>query len=364
MSKLKKRADGRYQRKITLSNGKVKVVYGKTLAELNAAEDSVRAEDNAGLTVGDHTLVGEWAKLWISNYKSDIRASTKKMYRDAYNLHIMPLLGSLELRDVQAIHIKNVMSAISTKSDSLQSKVLLTMNQLFKTAIENNLLVRNPCTGIKIAHQKRPQKKQYLDDTEADAFMQSITDDRARVFCGLCLYCGLRKEEALGLQWQDIASDRLTVNRTTTFLNNQPDPVQDLKTDASHRTIPIPSDLQRILNVSPRIGKYVVCTCDGKQMTAIAFRNLWGQATKNSVLHVHPHMLRHTYATMLYHAGIDLRTAQHLLGHATIQMTAKIYTHLDTNDAMKSLELINKQFARRPKNEAKSSQKVVKAQNE
>lgn len=54
MTKLKKRKDGRYQRKITLSDGRQKIVYGRTLAELNTAEDALREQDNAGLKVGDH----------------------------------------------------------------------------------------------------------------------------------------------------------------------------------------------------------------------------------------------------------------------------------------------------------------------
>ena len=41
-----------------------------------------------------------------------------------------------------------------------------------------------------------------------------------------------------------------------------------------------------------------------------------------------PYCLRHTYATMLAEAGVDLKTAQYLLGHSTITMTAKYYTHV------------------------------------
>ena len=70
MAKLKNRKDGRYQRKVTLSDGRQRVVYGRTLAELNAAEDALRDQDHAGLKVGDHTLVGEWAKVWIDSYKT------------------------------------------------------------------------------------------------------------------------------------------------------------------------------------------------------------------------------------------------------------------------------------------------------
>ena len=67
--KLKRRADGRYQRKVTLSDGRQKIVYGRTEAELKAAVSSLLSEDDAGLQVGDHTLVGEWAKIWLNSYK-------------------------------------------------------------------------------------------------------------------------------------------------------------------------------------------------------------------------------------------------------------------------------------------------------
>ena len=66
----KKRKDGRYQRKVTLSDGRQKIVYGKTLAELNAAADALRDEDRQGIKIGDNTLVGEWAKIWLGKYKS------------------------------------------------------------------------------------------------------------------------------------------------------------------------------------------------------------------------------------------------------------------------------------------------------
>lgn len=43
-----------------------------------------------------------------------------------------------------------------------------------------------------------------------------------------------------------------------------------------------------------------------------------------------PHIFRHTYATNLYYAGIDVKKCQYLLGHSSIEMTLKIYTHLDS----------------------------------
>lgn len=340
----KKRKDGRYQRKITLSDGRQKMVYGRTLAELNAAADAVRAEDRQGVRVGDTTLVGEWAKIWLEKYKSDLRPNTVRMYRDAYNVHIMPELGGMMLREVKPVHVRAVMKRVADKSESLQSKVLLTMRQIFETARQNGLIVKNPTEGLKITPHARPEKPKVLTPQQVRALLTADLPPKARAFVGLCLYCGLRKEEALGLQWGDIQRDRLTVCRAVSIVKNQPDPSQELKTPAAHRTIPLPSPLQEILKQLPLSGLYVVSKSDGGPMTGMAFRRMWEQVTKAINFPLHPHMLRHTYATNLYYAGVDLRTAQYLMGHSSITMTAKVYTHLQAEDGLKAADKINARF--------------------
>ena len=55
---MKKRKDGRYQKSITLANGKPKVVYGRTVAEIQDKARRLLQQDDAGMIVGDHTLVG------------------------------------------------------------------------------------------------------------------------------------------------------------------------------------------------------------------------------------------------------------------------------------------------------------------
>ena len=180
-----------------------------------------------------------------------------------------------------------------------------------------------------------------------------------RAFCALCLYCGLRKAAALGLHWADIEGDRLTVRRAVTFLSNQPDPVDELKTKAAHRSIPIPAPLREILLDTPHLSTSVVTAADGSSMTRSAFVRMWAKVTDAVSFHITPHMLRHTYATTLYHAGVDLRTAQRLLGHSSIQMTADIYTHLEAEDSLNAAGQIDQYLASLPVSEGKSSQKVV-----
>lgn len=360
MAKFTRRKDGRYQRKLTLSDGTHKIVYGKTIAALKAAEDAARDADRQGIVVSDHTLVGEWAKTWLETYKSGLRINTVQMYQNAYNNHIMDIIGDMEVRDVKPVYIQKVMRACASKSESLQHKVLITCNQLFEAARKNGTILRNPCENIKITKHNVPAKKKYLTDDEQTLLLSHL-DSRALTFCALGIYAGLRREEILGLQWNDIEDDKLIVNRAVSFpSNNQPDSDQSLKTRASHRSIPVPPQLASILTTAKRNSLYVVPAADGSMITYSSVKRLWEQVTR-LVPGAHPHMLRHSYATSLYRAGVDLKTAQYLLGHSDIRMTAEIYTHIGEQDVSKSADKITTYFSSQ-KN--KSSQKVVKTENE
>lgn len=235
------------------------------------------------------------------------------------------------------------------------------MRQLFEEARLNHLIIDNPTEGIKITPHAKAEKKKALLPDEVDILMSVVVEPRARVFCALCLYCGLRKEEALGLQWSDIQSNSLTVRRAMTFLNNQQDPVDDLKTKAAHRVIPIPDKLRAILLDTPHLSRYIVPASNGGDMTRSAFTRMWNSHVVSLVpFLLHPHMLRHTYATTLYRARVDLRTAQKLMGHSSIQVTADIYTHLEQEDSLHVADKLNEYLSGKSENSVKSSQKVVK----
>lgn len=347
MSGLKKRSDGRYQRRITLSDGTQRLIYAYSLPELNTKERLLRADDSAGLEIGDDTLVGEWARIWFDSYKTDLRPATVRMYRNAYNQHIGPLLGGIELRSIRAVHVRRVMSGVSRLSESSQHKVLITMRQLFATARQNRLMQGDPTEGIKVTPHVRKKAKEFLTPDEAAALMAAVQEPRARAFCALCLYCGLRREEALGLRWSDIGPTSMLISRAVTFpTGNAPDPSMELKTKASHRVLPIPAALRAVLDKTPRTSQYVVPTTTGDVMTSGAYTKMFAYVKAAAPYPIHAHMLRHTYATTLYHAGVDLRTAQQLLGHSTIQMTANIYTHLEQTDSLCAVTLIDGYLSR------------------
>lgn len=278
-------------------------------------------------------------------------------YLNSYNNHIAPVLEKLPLKSVRPVHIQAVMNNVSDFSEDLQRKVLNTMKQIFETAIQNRLIAVNPCNGIKITPHASDERTKFLTPAQQDKLLDCVTEPRARTFVALGLYCGLRREESLGLMWSDIKGGKLTVNRAVTFLKNQQDPDHSLKSKAAHRTIPVPKPLQEILKQTPHEGLYVITAAHGREMTLMAYRRMWEHVTKSVKFDVHSHMLRHTYATSLYRAGIDLKTAQYLMGHSDIKMTAEIYTHIEQGKMKSAATKINQIFCEG----SKRGQKTKKA---
>lgn len=63
------------------------------------------------------------------------------------------------------------------------------------------------------------------------------------------------------------------------------------------------------------------------------------------------HMLRHTYASMLYDAGVDIKSAQKFLGHANIEMTLSVYTHLTKHKENEAINSLNQHLGKKPQNQ-------------
>jgi len=148
---------------------------------------------------------------------------------------------------------------------------------------------------------------------------------------------------------------------------------EEVKSSTARRKIPMPLPLQKCLkdlqssrlqNKNKRLSAspYVVCNQTGGAVSATGFRKMWDvirirtvrdglklgdkipkhKVTVSLDFHVTPHQLRHTYITELIMAGADIKTVQYLAGHATVQLTLNIYTHLMANkpeDTMQAVAL-------------------------
>lgn len=106
----------------------------------------------------------------------------------------------------------------------------------------------------------------------------------------------------------------------------------ELKTRAGRRDVPMSEELEQWLSelYKRKHARYVIAKQDGQPMTISAFKSMWNLVDRElPSRHVTPHILRHTYITRLFEAGLDIKEIQYLAGHSTVDITLRIYTHYD-----------------------------------
>ena len=367
MAKYKKRKDGRYSTSITVGydanrKRKQKIIYGKTIREVDEKIAEIKAQLNKGIVIDDKGLtVEQWAERWLELYKSNVEYNTYEMYRNAVEKHINKALGGIKLSTLKTSHAQELINSLVKDGKNRTAEIVgLTLGQMIDQAITNELIYKDIMRGVKSPKKKKPQKR-ALTDTEKMIIAKADLEPKIRAFLDVLLYTGVRRSEALALTAQDIdvKKSELHITKTVIFKGNRSEIKDSPKSDAGYRTIPIPNMLMQTL-------RSYLQTLDGiylfpmqtrpELMTLSSFTKFWNRTKKQLTIteggkeislkdsDVTPHTFRHTYATSLYYGGVDIKTAQYLLGHSSIQITMDIYTHLEKEGIKSAAERIEKLY--------------------
>lgn len=265
------------------------------------------------------------------------------------NLNHLSSLNSRAINNINFIDIQTIINNLHLSKKTL-TEVKSTATAVFELAINCRAADFNPAKMAKV-----PKSAPKTDRCGISYTQQHWVIDfphRAQLPAMIMMFAGLRRGEVTALQWADIDLNEKTisVNKSVEFIRNQP-VLKSPKTSAGNRVIDIPDILVDFLKdylKSNYSSSEFVIHLSGKpdkMLTAQAWRKLWssymddlnvkyGGAIKFSpnkcwaIDKFTPHQLRHTYASLLYEAGVDAMTAQYYLGHADISTTLNIYTHL------------------------------------
>lgn len=356
-----------YYRKRIKVNGTWKDVRGKTKEETRAKIQALREAEKLGLILDDNTIVAELAAEWYNNRKAKWSYSRQQDYISAINLHICPVIGAMRVRDVKPENCQRILTEMAGTSNSLQSKVVTALKQIFSCAEENGLILRSPCAKLK-AGGERAKEKVPLTPEQCLALEDATRGTKAYLFVMLGLYAGLRREEICGLRWNDVELDaappRLTVNNTVRFEGNDGIFPSPLKTTAAHRTIPLPPQLAAALREAKRTSSsvFVIPAATGGNATRQTVRSMMAiierrqidqtkkphpqRAAQTLDFHVTPHLLRHTYITRLCQSGMDIKKIQYLAGHSSVTLTLNIYAHVTNNRPEELIGAVEDAFSR------------------
>lgn len=331
---------------LTLPDGTRKYFRGQTRKEAEQKRENAKLMLAQGWNVGSKLTFKEAAEVWLDEYKArpDLHERTTETTEGIFERYLIPELGAFKLIEIKPAHIDRMLRNMAGLSRSTQGKVLTYANAVFMKAVENDIIPKSPCLNKKpIA--KQPEKVHALTDEQCERLLAATKGTRVYPFIVLCLFCGLRRGEALGLMWRDIDFDKkiLRVERSIIHGANCREGKinKELKTSSARRQIPMSPEVIQVLKEEKRKSNsmYVFSMKDGSFLSDASFRSMWkivdyrmidgpneSDRVKQTLdFDVHPHQLRHTCCTRWLMHGMTPKEAQYLMGHATAEVTMNIY---------------------------------------
>ena len=310
-----------------------KVFTGKTLKEAREKRDAWIAAQKSGQAAAAPKSVADWATTWRAVYGSSAGYSQNTTVAIDVR-RLCAYMGAMRLSDVQQVHLQAYAQTVAGYSKSTVNKIRITTNRIFEAAVSNGFIQRNPCQGVRWQNAGEGSHR-FLEPWEIQAVTLHYSEHHAGLWALLMLYAGLRRGEALALRWEDVdlAAGVIHIRQGVHFEANAPVSGAP-KTPSAVRDVPIFPQLLEALGGAARPCAYVCTSADGKPVTSSAWSRGWAawnhamQRAAGRLFDVRAHDLRHTFASLLYDAGVDLKTAQKLLGHASPEITMRIYTHL------------------------------------
>lgn len=367
-TKHKKRTDGNYCRQITIGrkpDGKPirKTIYAKTLKELEAkVSEYLQQLKHGALSSNEKITFGELAAVWVENYTPNASEKTRKEYAGLIKNHLNPIIGGYRVTELKKHDLQSILNGMAEResSRSTMEKVKIVAVAVLDLGLDNDILMRNVFSRVKVPDVEA-EERQPLTEHQRRVLLEHWWGHRMGLPALLMMYCGLRRGELLALTWRDIdlVAKIITINKAVYYSGNAAQ-VKAPKSKAGYRTVPIPDALLPALSQHRRAA-LLVCPAvnTGGLMSRTAFNSAWEslqhylniQAGGKDASRINPkiqavepftaHQLRHTYCTMLYDAGVDILTAQRLLGHADVQTTMKVYTHLTKQKERQSIDALN-----------------------
>lgn len=376
-----RRADGRWDAKLTLPDGRVAKRTRRTKAEANAALRELRAEvDRGAYSASARTTVAEVAARWLDQRAHEVadgklKTSTHAYYRQTLAYYVLPHVGGtpvakLGLRDVERMLDALRADGLSARTRGAARGVL---GQVMKRARREGLTAADPVSDTDAGRRDATSKVQEaLSADEVRALLAEV-DDRHALAVRLMVMTGVRVGEALGLCWDavDIDAGTLTVRRNLVTVNTPRTDdgpgrselvLGEPKTRSGRRTITLSPDLvarlraHRKAQAAERLAvrgwgdgwaeSFVFTSPTGEPMDRAALGKALAAAGKRAAVErrVSCHVLRHTAGTHARRNGASIAAVAALLGHSDPTITARFYDHALAEEPAEAAALLAETF--------------------
>ena len=293
-------------------------------------------------------LFKDWAERCIVLYKVNISERSLENYRNYTRLYVVSYLGEMKLKNIRQVDCQGCLNALAGYSQFVINQCYQIMNFMFERAVANGLVYENPAKYC-IKPKGDAKVRRSITEDERKVILDLIPTDRRFYMYLLMLGCGCRPSEATSIKGSDIIE--IDGHKVLS--------IKGTKSKNAVRNVPIPKYVYDLIKNTAK-DEYVACTSTGNKINEGYQRRVWSRMKRE--MHIAmggglyrskivkpspvaddlvPYCLRHTYCTDLARKKVDIRTAQYLMGHSDISLTANIYTHVDESMVLDAVGVLD-----------------------
>lgn len=260
---------------------------------------------------------GEWLVFWYETYKKPVlKPYSLRNIEQMIRLHTPEWLKEKQVAEITIFDIDRALSTKPINRTYIYARQV--WHSAFVKACRYGIAAQNPldlCEPVRYA-KKRGKS---LTISEQKAFIERLEHSRLKWLMLFYLYTGVRRAEAVALEWSDInEAERLILIKGT-------------KTADSYRHIILTDEVKTILDGQRKQNESDEKTRYKSKRPEKVFpysANYVSQAFKKLCGSHHLHELRHTFITRCCESGVNVNVCQQLVGHSTPALTLEVYTHV------------------------------------
>ncbi len=330
------------------------------------ASEKVRPMNQGLESVGSATPFGTYIDaIYRPTVLPLLASSTQKNYEGIVRNRLVPLFGHMPLRDLNTITLQQYFSGIRAGHASAL-KIRDVLASVLGSAVQYRLLVRNPLEGVQIRPSRRGKRIKPTITPRQFQLLVEAMDEPYATMVFVCVLAGLRVSELIGLKWEDVHGDSLTIDER--FCRGDwgcP------KSDASNATIGVdPFVIERIYQLknaevtinwggkgARKIFKLVrssephdlvfqsVRTGVPMSDHNILSRHIKPAASKLGLGKVNWQVFRRSHATWMVEAGADPKAVQAQMRHSRIGPTMDIYAQIVAASQRRAVSKLSEMLA-------------------
>ena len=304
-------------------------------ADADARLASVQTDIGRGRWVdpdGGREPFDDYARNWLKN-RHGLRPRTRELYWSELNRHLLPTFGPLQLQQITTAKVRTWHAGIAQNTPITAAKCYRLLKSILTTAVEDGLLVVNPCTVKRAGQERSPERRvPTVDQVEG---LAAAVPDRYRALVYTAAYAGLRLGECAALTRErvDVVHRTIAVTEQAQQVTGLGRVISEPKSAAGKRMVAVPDVLADILDrhlaqfVDPEPTALVFTADKGGPLIGQHFSYRFARARKTVGLDdLHFHDLRHFAGTMAARTGATTVELMARLGHSTPR-AALIYQH-------------------------------------